>query len=43
MIYEGKDLGIPYGIMIDEKFPQKYDITLVLVSLQYEFFGVNTK
>jgi hypothetical protein len=25
MLYDGKDLGIPDGIMINEKVPQKYD------------------
>ncbi|XP_047076797.1 monocopper oxidase-like protein SKU5 [Lolium rigidum] len=40
MLDDGKDLGIPDGILINAKGPYRYDTTLVPEGLQYEIVGV---
>ncbi|PNT66789.1 hypothetical protein BRADI_3g16940v3 [Brachypodium distachyon] len=40
MLDDGKDLGIPDGILINGKGPYRYDTTLVPEGLQYEIVGV---
>jgi iron transport multicopper oxidase len=40
MLDDGKDLGIPDGILVNAKGPYRYDTTLVPEGLQYEIVGV---
>lgn len=40
MLDDGKDLGIPDGILINGKGPYSYDNTLIPEGLQHETVGV---
>lgn len=42
MLDDGKDIGVPDGVLINGKGPYRYDTTLIPEGLQYEIVGVET-